>query len=176
MLQQRPRETLRERLTRFMHERRARARAEAAKRKPPPTLAQLRVEDQKAIDAELAAIDRRIAEIDRVAAGAAPGSVSYELQEIASERVRLRDLREDIERDRSHPISRDRDGNALDARLRMIRRQRAAELRESCWRQAERSRAEGDHREARRWRLDALRARHLAEHEFGWRQKLTHYL
>jgi hypothetical protein len=175
-VQQQTRETLRERLTRFMRERAARAQAEAAQRKPLPSARALGIEDQRAIDAEIKAVEVRQADIARVLERAAPGSrASYEDQELRSEYARLHDLRQDIERDRANPITHDRDGRPLDAHWRMVRRHRAADLRASCWRQAERARAEGDHREARRWRLDALRSRHLAEHEFGWRPKLATY-
>lgn len=151
----------------------------AAKTHTPPTLAQAVEQDRRDVEDELKAIDRRVAQIDEaLATPARPsmwGGQSFEMQELRSERQQLRDLRREIEADLVAPIAHDRAGRPLDVRDRMIRRQRAADLRESCWRQAEMYRAQGMHREARRWRLDALRARHLAESELGWRPSLATY-
>jgi hypothetical protein len=172
------RETLRERLTRFMRERAARSVREAKSRPPPPTLDQLVVEDARAVADEIAAVDRRLAEIDRLLkarpAAGAWGGADYESQELASERHRLRDVRRDIEADQACPVAFDRDGRPLDAHWRVVRRARARELRESYWAEAEAARAEGDHRRARQLRLDALRARQLAEVELRWRT-VPHY-
>jgi hypothetical protein len=150
------------------------------------------VEDQRAVSDELRAIDRRIADIDKQLSHPQPagvavasrlfaggraiggGHTSYEAQEFAVERRQLFALRRDIESDQTRPVTRDGDGNPLDVRSRLIRRGRAANLRDQAWREAERARAEGDHRRARQLRFDALRARHLAETELGWRPQV-HY-
>lgn len=155
------------------------AKAEAKSRPAPPTLEEMIAADAKAVADELKAIDARISQIDKMLATPARpslwGGASYETQECKAERSQLRDLRREIEADLTCPIDRDRDGQPLDVRWRMIRKHRAAELRESYWRSSEAARAESDHRRARRLRFSSLRGRHEAEAELGWRN-LTTYL
>jgi hypothetical protein len=125
--------------------------------------------DREAVHAELRAIDQRLRDIAERFGRTRPGVISAEDQELNVEYKNLFDLRRAARDDLEHPITHDRDGNPLDVRLRMIRKARAASLRETCWAQSEKYRRESLYREARRWRLDSLRSRALAEAELGWR-------
>ena len=69
------RETLRERLTRFMRENAARRQAAESRRPKPPTERQMIAEDQCAVADELGAIDRRLADIDKQLNGPRPAGV-----------------------------------------------------------------------------------------------------
>lgn len=152
----------------------------AATEHKPPTLAEAEAADQKAIADELRAITARIRAIDQFLALSAKSTnvwgsgADYETQELRSERQSLCALRAEIEDDQRNPITHARDGAPLDARWRAIRRERTLSLRRSYWEAAEAARAEGDHRRARRLRLDSLRARHLAEAEMNWRNLSTY--
>ncbi|MQA64499.1 MAG: hypothetical protein GEU76_01135 [Alphaproteobacteria bacterium] len=129
----------------------------------PPSLKQVKIEDQQAVKAELRAIDQRLADIASTLGRTRPGEHDYESQELELEYRALFDLRRTTRDDLEHPLT-------LDVRQRLIRRARTIALRESAWAQSEKFRAEGLYREARRWRLDALRARTLAEAEMNLRQ------
>jgi hypothetical protein len=139
--------------------------------KPTPTLAAMKTIDREAVHLELKAVDQRLRDIADLFGRTRPGVISYEDQELNVEYKQLFDIRRDIRDD----IESDRDGRPLDVRQRLIRRERAATIRATCWEQAEAARREGDHRRARRHRLDALRARHLAESELGWRNLTTYW-
>jgi hypothetical protein len=163
------RETLRQRLTRFCVENQARALREADARPKPPTLKEMLAADRADIHAELKAIDRRLVDIASTLGRVRPGLLSPELAEMNIEYKNLFDIRRDIRNDLEHPIDHDRDGRPLDVRQRLIRRERANSLRETCWAQSEKFRRESLYRESRRWRLDSCRSRALAEAELGWR-------
>jgi hypothetical protein len=93
---------------------------------------------------------------------------SYEGQEMRAERVQLRLLYAELERD----LGRWPEGTPEQRRYIAIR---SREIRAQTWTNAERLARAGEHREARRRRIDALRSRHLAEHEIGLRAHLSGY-
>jgi hypothetical protein len=144
---------------------------------PPPSRAdeivarrrrsQLEREHSETISKELAAVDARIGEIEKllVALGA---DNSYHAQELRGEARQLRELRIMLELDRD-PILTDRDGRELTDRDRAIVRLRARELCESYWAAAARDDACGDYREGRRHRLAAIASRMIAEDEMKLR-------
>ena len=154
---------------------------------PPPTraeqvAAQKRDEEvarqhRATVEAELAALDRHASDVAaRIEVLESTSAASFALQEFRRERRMLLELRQMIAEDLDRgPIMVDRDNRALDDRTRRYVKFRAAELRESHWRAAEREAASGDHREARRHRIDSLRSRMLAEAEMHWRPNLPGY-
>ena len=130
-----------------------------------------------AVEAELAALDRHAGDVAaRIEVLESTSAASFALQEFRRERRMLLELRQMIEADMaSGPIRVDRDNRALTDRDYAIVRMRARELAELHWRQAERLSSAGDHREARRHRIDSLRSRMLAEAEMHWRPNLPGY-
>ncbi len=156
--------------------------------KPPPVTRSDEVEemrrDEMLQQEHEAIVLTEIAELDKHAAIVAQhiealestSRDSYRLQELKAERRQLMELRAMLEDDlASGPIRKDRNGRALDDRDRAYVRFRSKELRESFWAAAEREAATGDHREARRHRINALRSRQIAEFEQGWRNSLAGY-
>lgn len=116
-----------------------------------------------AVRVELHEIDKHTKMVEARLGTAGIGN--YEAQELSAELRMLRTLRAEVEGERDRPIMMTDDKRAFI-------RARAAELRESYWHAAERCSRAGDHREARRCRVDAVRARHVAEHEAGLRSSL----
>jgi hypothetical protein len=128
--------------------------------------ARIEREHAEIVAKEIVAVDARVAEVDKLLAQFGRDSRSYAAQELAAEKRQLRELRVMLQLDRTTgPILTDRNGRGIDDRTRRYVKFRARELAESYWRAAERDAAAGDHREARRHRLDALRARMIAEDE-----------
>jgi hypothetical protein len=124
-------------------------------------------EHQRTIASELAAIDKRREQIAQVLATDAVNSSSYAHQELRVERTQLGLLRREVERDLGAPAMAQTDTK------RAYVRARTKELRELLWHNAEKLRAQGEHRHARLRRIDSLRSRHLAEHELGLRTSLS---
>ena len=78
-------------------------------------------------------------------------------------------LRREVEKDLySYPLAKN------DAQREYVA-SRAKSLREQLWSNAERLAASGEHVHSRKRRIDALRARHLSEHELGLRTSLSGY-
>ncbi len=129
------------------------------------------------VEAEITALDRHAADVsERIEVLESTWAASFALQEFRRERRMLLELRQMIAEDLDRgPIVVDRDGRPIDDRTRRYVKFRAAELRDSHWRAAEREAASGDHREARRHRIDSLRSRMLAEAEMHWRPTLPGY-
>ena len=126
-------------------------------------------EYRETIRAELAAIDHRREDIAQYLAADAANVHSYRHQELRIESTQLLMLKREISRDLgSYP-------RAKIPTHREYIRSRAQSLREQLWRTAERLAASGEHRLARQRRVDALRARHLSEHEIGLRTTLSGY-
>lgn len=175
-----PSEPLGDRLRRRMRERKARKLAEAAKlpARREPTERTMAVEDQKAVQAELRAIDARMAEIEALLGQPTPRSTfgvnapSYRENELRAELGELAYQRREIESDLERPINRWPDGRPLTARDRAYRRTRTREIAENDWAMSDRAEREGDHRRARRLRCNSLRARHIAEFEMHLRPSL----
>lgn len=155
-----PRESLRDRLSRRMTENKE-AKLEAAKKTRVRSERRLDHDDARTVVAELAAIDAHAAILRKQIEKRPEGT-----HEIATELRQLAALRNEIARDDIPPM-RFPSGEPLTDRQRAFRQMRGRELKEQIWKQAARAQSEGDHRRARRCRLDALRARHLAEHEMG---------
>jgi hypothetical protein len=132
-------------------------------------------EHRQMIEGELAEIDKHARAVEARLATLAAHLRSFEAQELHRELGMLRELRRAIEGELDRPIMRTAEGREVDDRLRAIVRARTAMLRDSYWRAAERDAASGLHREARRHRVDACRARHVAEHEIGVRSSLPGY-
>lgn len=120
-----------------------------------------------AVVAEVHALDRHAAEIDARLAALA-NSDSVEAHELRAERQQITMLRAELLGDLAR-------GPVGTEHQRRIIAMRSDELRRHAWADAERAAAAGDHRHARRRRLDALRARMRAEDEAGLR-KLSGYL
>ncbi len=133
---------------------------------------------RETVSAEIAALDRHGRDVDArlemiESTSAAP---TYLVQELRSERRQLIQLRQMLESDlRDGPITTSRDGRKSTDRDRGFVRFRARELRDSYWAQAEKLSSSGQHREARSRRIDALRARMIAEHENGSRPSIPGY-
>ena len=126
-------------------------------------------EHREVIRAELIAIDRRRETIANFLAADAANSGSYKHQELRIESTQLLMLKREVERDLySYPLAR------TDAQREYVR-SRAQSLREMLWRNAEKLAASGEHVHARKRRIDAMRARHLSEHELGLRTSLSGY-
>jgi hypothetical protein len=162
---------------------RVRARMDAARvallSAPKPKKARTEVDhdklDAEMMRAEMVLVDKAAAQLRRKLDSQARTSPSYEHQEAAAELHALRRLRRELERDAAFPITHDRYGNPLTDRLKHYRRARATELREQLTAEAERAESVGDLRRARGLRHDALRARHIAEHEMHLRPSLRGY-
>jgi hypothetical protein len=137
-------------------------------------------EHRATIENEIAVLDRHAADVSRrienLESTSAAGATSYALQEWRAESRLLRELRAMLVDDiAAGPVRNYRDGRPVDDRDRAILRLRAKELRDSGWAAANRADAEGDRRRARQQRIDALRARQIAEHESGLRPFLAGY-
>ena len=140
--------------------------------------AEIRRQHEQTVKDEIAALDKHTSDVaDRIEALSSMSTTpDYALQEYRSEYRMLVQLRGMLESDlASGPIRTDRDGREVDDRLRAIVRLRAKEVREAKWESAARADAEGDRRRARTLRIDALRSRHLSEHEHGLRSFLAGY-
>lgn len=127
------------------------------------------------VEGEVTEIDRHIGAVEARLARIGQDVRSFEAQELRSEQDALAALRAEVAADLQRPITLDRDGRPITDQMRAFVRLRTKETRESLWRNAEKAAAEGDHRRARQLRHDALRARHLAEHEAGIRPSLRGY-
>lgn len=123
------------------------------------------------VAAELHEIDKHRQQIEQRLVGGPDPAVA---QELAAERRQLAALAQMIAADLEGPV-RDRDGRPLADEMRAFLRARTRELREQSWRASAQAAAEGDHRRARRHRVDALRSRHRAEHEAALRPSLPGY-
>jgi hypothetical protein len=159
--------------------------------RPPPTFThfdgyEIAAPSDQSRHAEIALAHRRMVELELVLVDSHAASVrkrlqtlgasqSYERQECAAELAMLESLRAALEADSDKPLTHARDGKPLDPRMREFLRARAKELAEQLWREGTRAAAAGDHRRARRLRLDSLRARHIAELESGLRASLPGY-
>lgn len=135
---------------------------------------------EQAVSAEIAAVDRHVGEVARkIEALESTSAATYALQEMKAEHRMLGQLRGMLEADLAagpiRTIRTSRDGRELVDRDRAILRMRARELAESMWTAAARADGEGDHRRARMLRIDALRARQIAEYEIGLRPSLPGY-
>jgi hypothetical protein len=120
-----------------------------------------------AIAVEMAEIAKHCEQLEQRLVGAvAPG----EEMELRAELRQLAALRQTIIADR--PILADRDNQPISDQMRGFLRARAVENKGRSWTAAERASAEGDHRRARRHRVNALRGRHIAEYEAGLRPSL----
>lgn len=122
---------------------------------------------------EIENIDARIHEIDARFAASRPDIQSYEANEARAERRMLKELRAMIEAD--EPATAPPGGPPVDARTRATIEHRAQGMRRDFWEAAERFASAGEFREARRKRVDALRARLVAEYEMGLRSSLPGY-
>ena len=126
-------------------------------------------EYQETVRAELIAIDRRRETIAQLLAADAADSGSPKHEELRVESTQLLMLRREVERDLGgYPLAKN------DAQREYVR-SRAESLREQLWRNAEKLAASGEHLHARKRRIDAMRARHLSEHEIGLRPNLSGY-
>jgi len=178
------REELGDRLRRRMTEKKA-AKMAAAKKRPrrhEPSAKEFAILDIKDIKNEIAAIDRRAAEIRRqLGEQPSPGQVfgvdvrGYRDQELRAELGPLLTLKREVQNDLEHPITSGRDGKPLTVRERTFRRMRTQELREQLSWQAERAEAESDFRRSRQLRHDALAARRIVEWEMKLRPSLRGY-
>lgn len=133
---------------------------------------QAATDHEKIVRAEIDALDRHAADVTRriEALESTSRAPDYALQELQAERRQCRELRAMLEDDRNTgPIRADRDGRLIDARLHAIIRMRAREIAANNWAAAARADGAGQRREARQLRVDALRARHLAEFELKLR-------
>jgi len=175
-----PREPLRDRLARRMTERKAakmakpRARVRLDKHEEDAlarTDARVVIDELQAIDAHAAVLKKQI---EKRPGGPAVFGLDERTHEIEIELRELAALRNEIARDDIPPM-RFPSGEPLTDRQRSFRLMRSKELKEQIWKQAEMAARVGDHRRARRCRLDALRARHLAEHEMKLRTSLRGY-
>jgi hypothetical protein len=173
-----PREPLRDRLSRRMTEQKN-AKLAAAEKNPRPRVRSAKakaVDDQRAVKDELRAVDQHAAVLRRQMEKRPEGPAAFGLwgderrHELEVELRQLAALRKEIKHDVENPIMRDRDGRPLTARQRAFGRMRTREIAEQLWKQAARAESAGEHRRARRCRLDALRARQLAEGELGLRR------
>jgi hypothetical protein len=135
---------------------------------------EVRREHHAMITAELKAVDDHAHTLEQRLTQLA-GGASFESQESHAELRQLGELRVMIAADLNHPIRTDRHGRQLDDHMRGFIRFRTRELAEQLWANAELAARSGDHRRARQLRRDALRARHLAEHEMHLRGHLPGY-
>ena len=131
------------------------------------------------VNSEIAALDKH-ADIVRqhieALESSSRGASSFMLQEMKREHRLLSELRQMLEIDRdAGRIRIDKNRNAVDDHARAYIRFRASELREQAWAAAEREARAGEHRAAVAHRIDALRARMLAEFEAGHRSSLPGY-
>ncbi len=144
---------------------------------PEPPSAELAAaalaEHNTTVRIELARIDRHARTIEARLGALARHDDSHESSELRRELAQLRELRSMIAADLDRPILADRDGRrVLTDEDRGHVEARAAEIRESHWRAAERHARAGEHREARRHRVDSLRSRQISEYEAGLRPSL----
>jgi len=171
-----PRESLRDRLARRMTENK-KVKLDAAKKTRVRSEKRLDEDDGRVVIDELQAIDQH-AEILKKQFERMPVQAAFGLDErsheLEAELRQLAALRNEIAADDIPPM-RFPSGEQLTDRQRAFRLVRSRELKEQIWAQAQRAEAVGDHRRASRCRLDALRSRHLAEHEMGIRPSLRGY-
>ena len=142
---------------------------------PPEHNAAVIGEHNVIIRIELHQIDMHRETVAARLAALASDAGSFQCQELRAELRQLAELRSMIAADLDKPTTRDRDGRPLTDKMRAFLKARTAELRDSYWRSAESAAREGDHRRARHLRRDALRSRHLAEHEMHLREHLPGY-
>jgi hypothetical protein len=173
---------MRERLTRFMRDRRkligptAHARPVSDRGTAPSIFCDgpEYVAHRGTVEAEIAKVDRHARAVAGQLAVVGAGG-SFERQELHAELRQLAVLRAELVAELDRPICGTRDGRPITDQMRAHVRARTAELREQGWHAADRAEREGDHRRARQLRRDALRARALAEHEAGLRSSLPGY-
>ncbi|WP_034491797.1 hypothetical protein [Afifella pfennigii] len=129
---------------------------------------------RKTVQAEIAALDHHAEDVARKFKAA--GNASYQAQELRAEKRQLAELRLMLQEDLAvGPIMTDGGGGEISRGDRAYIRQRALEIADSFWQQSIKLDATGDRREARRKRVDSLRARQIAEYEAGWRASLLGY-
>jgi hypothetical protein len=117
--------------------------------------------------AEIVVLDERVRAIDDRLAKLEPGrSLSEEDTEIGVEKRILHALRADLLADMAEgPAFADLDGKPVGPERMAYIMHRARECRSDYFDQAARAAAQGDHRAARQWRVEGLRARHVALEE-----------
>lgn len=141
----------------------------------PPALPEARmrdsaehVEHQATVARELYALDKYARQLD-ARLERMRGTGAQDRAGLESERVKLKLLRAEVERDLiGWPA-------ATTPEQRQYVEVRARQLREQLWASAERHARAGDHRHATSCRIDSLRSRQVAEHEIGLRQNLSGY-